>query len=549
MGDVRVVVVGDEKCGKSSLIHRFISNQVPEYYKPTGFDKFFTSKKYSDENVEILFNFTVWDTSGSTNFDSVRPLSYSEADVFLVCFSISEPISLYNVKSHWFQEIRKHSNAPIVLCGCMADLRQDQPTIQHLAKMGRSPVSVEQALTVSKQMEAAGYVETRSLQSYQETMEAFKLAAVASLEVSPPAPSLPLRERPPSAASQESRRCASEIDFKSRVAHSGSFSSIPGSEPHAPLLPFSGQPILEHDILPGHRSPLLGRYSPSLPSASLPTSPLSLPTSPAKPSPLPHYREEREGQQHSHPRSVSQPVGPLKPSLLARPQRRAEDDSRLREVEVPPLLPSQRAPSPPPRPSKALSSRSCSSSLLVTSQHPPTKQPQHHHQLNRKNSLRSSLGAVEMGKPPLPSHSHPPLTKSPTDLAASLATARQTPITVEPLLSSSPSANPLHSSARTRNVIHIASSQVQAEVTGKNYESLKSHTSTASHGSTGSKLSTASSSQISTGGYNGPRDLDLPDTSDPALLSNLEFVSPKAGVYRPVGGQGRQGKKDKCSLM
>ena len=29
-------------------------------------------------------------------------------------------------------------------------------------------------------------------------------------------------------------------------------------------------------------------------------------------------------------------------------------------------------------------------------------------------------------------------------------------------------------------------------------------------------------------------DPDLPDTEDPNLLSNLQFVSPKAGVFRPV---------------
>merc|ERR1719228_1672908 len=65
---------------------------------------------------------------------------------------------------------------------------------------------------------------------------------------------------------------------------------------------------------------------------------------------------------------------------------------------------------------------------------------------------------------------------------------------------------------------------------GKNYESLKSHTSTHSQGSTGSKISTSTSSTS----YPGPRDLGIPDTEDPQLLNNLDFVSPKAGVYRPV---------------
>merc|ERR1719283_478081 len=74
-----------------------------------------------------------------------------------------------------------------------------------------------------------------------------------------------------------------------------------------------------------------------------------------------------------------------------------------------------------------------------------------------------------------------------------------------------------------------------------NYESLKSHTSTHSQGSTGSKISTSTSSTS----FPGPRDLDIPDTEDPQLLKNLDFVSPKAGVYRPVSNRGNT-KKDKC---
>ena len=52
-------------------------------------------------------------------------------------------------------------------------------------------------------------------------------------------------------------------------------------------------------------------------------------------------------------------------------------------------------------------------------------------------------------------------------------------------------------------------------------------------------------------GWNGPRDLDIPDTEDPEVLRNLEFISPKAGVYRPIHSSSARAaaKKDKCSVM
>ena len=53
----------------------------------------------------------------------------------------------------------------------------------------------------------------------------------------------------------------------------------------------------------------------------------------------------------------------------------------------------------------------------------------------------------------------------------------------------------------------------------------------------------STSSQLS-----GPRH----EAEDPALLRNLEFISPKAGVYRPVhsaASRAAAAKKDKCSVM
>ena len=70
------------------LFFRFISNTTPSSYKPTSFDKFLTSREVGGEPC----NLTVWDTSGSQNFDTVRPLSYGEADVFILCFKVTSII-------------------------------------------------------------------------------------------------------------------------------------------------------------------------------------------------------------------------------------------------------------------------------------------------------------------------------------------------------------------------------------------------------------------------------------------------------------------------
>jgi len=454
--EVRVVVVGDQRCGKSALISRFICDKVPSSYTPTGFDKFPCTVQL---NPHLRVLYTVWDTSGSTNFDSVRPLSYSEADIFLVCFSIAEPISLYNVRSHWAVEVGKHSAAPLLLCGCQSDLRSDPETTAKLSRTGQSLVTLEQAVAVSTQIGAECYVETKALVSSLETHEVFRLAAELANPPPPPAPPLSpslsrvgsgTPSRPESSLSHGSRR-----GMRGCRSLQGSNNSIPRCEEG--------------------RGGGGGVVSQTIPEHAPPPSPLSLPTSPARPSnPLPSSLL-----QPLHTRSASQPVRSSSPP------------------SSPSSLHHHRSSSPPP---PAPSGGGDGAELR-----PP---------LSRNPNSRSSMPS---GKPPLPL---PLLPKSPTDL--SLHRVNNLPST------------------------HSRLQHLLPPPEGKNYESLKSHTSTHSHGSTGSKVSTSTSSTSHTN--TGPRDIEVPDTEDPQLLSNLDFVSPKAGVYRPVNPRSSV-KKDKCSLM
>ncbi|GFT08508.1 ras-like GTP-binding protein rhoA [Trichonephila clavipes] len=78
-------------------------------------------------------------------YDTVRPLSYKDASVFLLCFTIGNPDTLDSTVNKWFPEIRQHSqNIPIILCGCQSDLRNDAETMCELAKVKKVPVTAEQ---------------------------------------------------------------------------------------------------------------------------------------------------------------------------------------------------------------------------------------------------------------------------------------------------------------------------------------------------------------------------------------------------------------------
>lgn len=131
----------------------------------------------------------LWDTAGQEDYDRLRPLSYPQTDVFLICFSIVSPPSFDNVKakvrfyvfvpfpppllyqikarltcSQWYPEIDHHApNVPIILVGTKLDLRDDKATAEALRARKMEPVSYEQALAVAKEIKAHKYLECSAL--------------------------------------------------------------------------------------------------------------------------------------------------------------------------------------------------------------------------------------------------------------------------------------------------------------------------------------------------------------------------------------------------
>ena len=73
----------------------------------------------------------LWDTAGQEDYDRLRPLSYPDTDVILMCFSVDSPDSLENIPEKWTPEVKHFCpNVPIILVGNKKDLRNDPATIK-----------------------------------------------------------------------------------------------------------------------------------------------------------------------------------------------------------------------------------------------------------------------------------------------------------------------------------------------------------------------------------------------------------------------------------
>ena len=88
----KLVIVGDGACGKTCLLIVFSKDEFPEVYVPTVFENYVADIEVDHKNVELA----LWDTAGQEDYDRLRPLSYPDTDVILMCFSIDSPDSLEN---------------------------------------------------------------------------------------------------------------------------------------------------------------------------------------------------------------------------------------------------------------------------------------------------------------------------------------------------------------------------------------------------------------------------------------------------------------------
>jgi Ras-related C3 botulinum toxin substrate 1 len=114
-----------------------------------------------------MLSLSLWDTPSDTRFDGIRPLGYSNANVFLFCFSVVSPASLASIAARWKPEVvkarRACPNAQFVLVGTKVDLRNDAATVESMARENFAPVSREQGVAMAKELGMVAYAETSAL--------------------------------------------------------------------------------------------------------------------------------------------------------------------------------------------------------------------------------------------------------------------------------------------------------------------------------------------------------------------------------------------------
>ncbi|XP_023816219.1 rho-related GTP-binding protein RhoF isoform X1 [Oryzias latipes] len=164
--ELKIVIVGDGGCGKTSLLTVYAKGNFPEDYAPSVFEKYVTTVDLDGKQIELTLN----DTAGQEDYDRLRPLSYYGVSLVLVCFDVTNPTSFDNVLVKWFPEVKHFcQDVPVILIGCKTDLRKDRECMRKLKANGMAPISYTQGEQTQKEINAALYLECSA--KFQENVD------------------------------------------------------------------------------------------------------------------------------------------------------------------------------------------------------------------------------------------------------------------------------------------------------------------------------------------------------------------------------------------
>jgi small GTP-binding protein len=116
----KIVFIGDQGVGKTSLITRYVASTFKADYLPT-LGANVVAKEVSVEGRVLTL--IIWDIAGQEIFSVVRDRYYNHANIAVIVYDVTARDTLKSVKT-WLNDLRTYtpSNMPLVLVGNKIDL-------------------------------------------------------------------------------------------------------------------------------------------------------------------------------------------------------------------------------------------------------------------------------------------------------------------------------------------------------------------------------------------------------------------------------------------
>ncbi|MBN1216189.1 MAG: GTP-binding protein [Candidatus Lokiarchaeota archaeon] len=147
---LKVVIVGDIKSGKSTMINRFVNNTYIENLTSTiGFE---ISKNEIEISENIKIKYILWDTGGlKCRISPTKEKIYNFADIAIIVVDLTQK-NYYNSIKRWYNEINESVlyEIPIICVGTKVDKLENQELSKNKIKKITEEFNISYYLTSAK---------------------------------------------------------------------------------------------------------------------------------------------------------------------------------------------------------------------------------------------------------------------------------------------------------------------------------------------------------------------------------------------------------------
>jgi small GTP-binding protein len=123
---MKLVMLGEGRVGKTSLLQRFMSNTFDEEQPSTTAATMYASTKMQTDSG-VTANVAIWDTAGQEKYHALGPIYYRDAHGAFIAYDITDRDSFDKVKV-WLKELHQvvGDSIPIVVVGNKCDLERSR---------------------------------------------------------------------------------------------------------------------------------------------------------------------------------------------------------------------------------------------------------------------------------------------------------------------------------------------------------------------------------------------------------------------------------------
>lgn len=122
---IKIMVIGESKIGKTSLISRYCNNEFfgGVYLSTIGID--FQIKDLNIKNKKIRLQ--IWDTAGQERYRNIAKNYFQSGDGFVIVYDISNRESFEKL-DYWIEQIKTNAqeNIKLILFGNKCDITDDR---------------------------------------------------------------------------------------------------------------------------------------------------------------------------------------------------------------------------------------------------------------------------------------------------------------------------------------------------------------------------------------------------------------------------------------